>query len=293
VVEGGADRPSGAEAWSALASWYDSLLVAGSGPHETAVACLLRLLPDLTGARVLDVACGQGLATRALVEAGATSVTGVDSAEAMIDLARQRTDPAAPVSYVVDGVTCQLGLMDIADLDATVVAARLVLRPGGWFVAIIGHPCFLAPHAATTQLGGQPARWATSPGRAQLLSRGPLAVLQPPGHTRPSRQLPPHPRHLPQHSHPGRVHHRGDLRARSHPAAGRPAAGLHQRADLPRSSSRSEHVGDVALADRLAEPRSEQLGRLPMCWSATGQGPPPGPRRPVPSPRSSGYRSAR
>jgi len=172
VVEGGADRPSGAEAWSALASWYDSLLVARSGPHETAVACLLRLLPDLTGARVLDVACGQGLATRALVEAGATSVTGVDSAEAMIDLARQRTDPAAPVSYVVDdatrlasfadgavdGVTCQLGLMDIADLDATVVAARRVLRPGGWFVAIIGHPCFLAPHAATTQLGGQPAR---------------------------------------------------------------------------------------------------------------------------------------
>lgn len=172
MVEGGAGRPSGAEAWSALASWYDSLLVAGSGPHETAVACLLRLLPDLTGARVLDVACGQGLATRALVEAGATSVTGVDSAEAMIDLARQRTDPAAPVSYVVDdatrlasfadgavdGVTCQLRLMDIADLDATVVAARRVLRPGGWFVAIIGHPCFLAPHVATTQLGGQPAR---------------------------------------------------------------------------------------------------------------------------------------
>jgi 2-polyprenyl-3-methyl-5-hydroxy-6-metoxy-1,4-benzoquinol methylase len=37
---------------------------------------------------VLEVACGQGLATRALVEAGATSVTGVDSAEPMIDLAR-------------------------------------------------------------------------------------------------------------------------------------------------------------------------------------------------------------
>lgn len=104
------------------------------------------------------MACGQGLATRALVGAGATSVTGVVSAEPMIALARQRTEPAAPVSYVVDdathlvsfadgavdGVTCQLGLMDIGDLDATVVAAWRVLRPGGWFVAITGHPCFLA-----------------------------------------------------------------------------------------------------------------------------------------------------
>ncbi len=147
--------------------------MAGSGPHETAVACLLGLLPDLTGAEVLDMACGQGLATRALAEAGATtSVIGVDSAAPMIDLARQRTDPAAPVSYVVDavahlasianravdGVTCQLGLMDIADLDATLVTARRVLSPGGWFIAIIGHPCFLAPHATTTQLDGQPAR---------------------------------------------------------------------------------------------------------------------------------------
>lgn len=94
--------PPEPEPWGALASWYDSLLVAGSGPHETAVACLLGLVPDLTDADLLDVACGQGLATRALAEAGAATVTGVDAAAAMIDLARQRTDPAAPVTYLVD-----------------------------------------------------------------------------------------------------------------------------------------------------------------------------------------------
>jgi ubiquinone/menaquinone biosynthesis C-methylase UbiE len=140
--------------WPALAGWYDSLIEAGSGPHETALGCLRGLLPDLDGARVLDLACGQGLATRVLVDAGATSVIGVDSAAPMIELARQRTDPAAPVTYVVDdatrlsaiadgavdGVTCQLGLMDIVDLDATLAATRRVLRPGGWFVAVISHP---------------------------------------------------------------------------------------------------------------------------------------------------------
>ena len=172
AADGRAAGPSEPESWSALASWYDERLLAGSGPHETAVACLLALLPDLTGTEVLDIACGQGLATRALVDAGAARVTGIDSAAPMIDLARQRTDPAAPVRYLVDdatsltsiphgavdGVTCQLGLMDIEDLHATLVAVRRVLRPGGWFTAIIGHPCFLAPHAATIHLDGRASR---------------------------------------------------------------------------------------------------------------------------------------
>ena len=62
-----ADGPT----WSDNAGWYDDLVVAGSGPHETAVDCLLRLLPPLAGAVVLDVGCGQGLATRAVATAGA------------------------------------------------------------------------------------------------------------------------------------------------------------------------------------------------------------------------------
>ena len=41
------------------------------------------------------------------------------------------------------------------DLDATLRAAHRVTRPGGWFVFVIGHPCFLAPDAVrvTTALG--------------------------------------------------------------------------------------------------------------------------------------------
>lgn len=148
--------------WSDIAGWYDQLLRGGSGAHDTAVACLLGLVPDLTGATVLDVACGQGLATRAVAEAGAAHVVGTDASEAMIALARRHPDPpGSDVAYVVDdaqrldafppgsfdGVTCQLALMDIPDLDATLAAAYRVLRPGGWYVFVIGHPCVLVPDA--------------------------------------------------------------------------------------------------------------------------------------------------
>lgn len=162
--------------WSQLAAWYDGLVTAGSGPHETAVGCLLRLIPDLAGAAVLDVACGQGLATRALADGGAARVVGIDSSPAMIDLARRHPAPAG-VSYRTDtaerlgtcadasfdGVTCQLGLMDIPDLPATLSAVRRVLRPAGWFVFVIGHPCFLAPGASTMDgPDGRPGRFVSS-----------------------------------------------------------------------------------------------------------------------------------
>lgn len=159
--------------WSDIAEWYDSLVTAGSGPHETATRCLLGLVPPLDGQAVLDVACGQGLATRALAAAGARRVVGVDASAAMIDLATAHGAPAGgDVSYRVDdaqrlatvesgafdGVTCQLGLMDIPDLDATLAEVRRALAPRGWFVFVIGHPCTLVPGATTaTTVDGRPA----------------------------------------------------------------------------------------------------------------------------------------
>ncbi|HEX7132077.1 MAG TPA: hypothetical protein VF228_05845, partial [Iamia sp.] len=59
--------------WSDIADWYDDLVEAGSGPHELAVETLLGLVPPLDGLTVLDLGCGTGLATRALVAAGAGS----------------------------------------------------------------------------------------------------------------------------------------------------------------------------------------------------------------------------
>ena len=132
--------------WSQIASWYDRLLADGSPPHELAVATTLRLAGDIRGARVLDLACGQGIAARALAKAGAAAVTGVDATVEMIESAR-RGETAEPlgIQYLVDDaqvlgqlrgavfdlVTCQLALMDIPDLAAALTAAAGVLGPAG------------------------------------------------------------------------------------------------------------------------------------------------------------------
>ncbi len=159
--------------WSDIAAWYDELVATGSGPHETAVHSLLSLVPELNGQIVLDLACGQGLATRALADAGAQQVIGIDASSEMISIARDHGAPAgSDVSYLVDdaqelgtvgtatfdGATCQLGLMDMPDLDSTLAAVRRVLKADGWFVFVIGHPCFLVPDATSATLpDGRPA----------------------------------------------------------------------------------------------------------------------------------------
>jgi ubiquinone/menaquinone biosynthesis C-methylase UbiE len=160
--------------WPDIAGWYDHVVRSGRTPHELAVRTTLELAGDVTGRRALDVACGQGIAARALARAGATSVVGLDITEPLLDAARveEATDPLG-ITYLhgdaqrldgvpdgsVDVVTCQLALMDIPDLDATVRAVVRVLVPGGVFAAVISHPCFLAAFAETgTAASGDPAR---------------------------------------------------------------------------------------------------------------------------------------
>ena len=169
--------PAGSEvSWSDIADWYDALVRSGRSPHELAVATTLALAGDVAGLRVLDVGCGQGAATRALAAAGG-EVTGADVTPELLAVAR-RHEAAQPlgVGYLdsdaqdlaelpdaaFDLVTCQLALMDIPDLDATLAAVRRVLRPAGSFVAVLSHPCFLAPFAETVDgHDGLPGRLVT------------------------------------------------------------------------------------------------------------------------------------
>ena len=50
---------------------------------------LFRILGDIKGSRVLDLACGDGFYTRLLKRAGAAAVTGIDISAQMIRLAEQ------------------------------------------------------------------------------------------------------------------------------------------------------------------------------------------------------------
>jgi SAM-dependent methyltransferase len=138
---------------------------------EPASAALLDLLGPPAGLQVLDIACGHGRLTRELARRGAV-VTGADISGALIGRARaaERAEPLG-ISYLhadvaalaalrpaeqdrdepdlsgpggtgFDAVTCNFGLSDIDDLDGAVAAVSAALRPSGWFVSSILHPCF-------------------------------------------------------------------------------------------------------------------------------------------------------
>jgi SAM-dependent methyltransferase len=132
-----------------FSEWYEQWI----GDTPPLIAAQPGLLPVVTGERVLDIACGQGRMSRYLAGLGA-DVVGVDISAAMLDKARA----AGPqnITYVrgdvtrrpdwwdgrpFDGCTCELALMDIDDLAGALATVTTVLRPGGWLVASIVHPC--------------------------------------------------------------------------------------------------------------------------------------------------------
>ncbi|MGI9006391.1 MAG: class I SAM-dependent methyltransferase [Streptosporangiaceae bacterium] len=115
------------------------------------------LLPDdLSGQRILDLACGYGPASRYLAQRRAR-VTGVDVSAGLLSRARQlEADQPLGIRYVhgdasstgwwdgvsYDGVLCNMALMDIDDLDGALSTVAAVLTPGGWFSFSVFHPCY-------------------------------------------------------------------------------------------------------------------------------------------------------
>lgn len=141
-------------AYDAIAEWYDQQVRAGGLIHELALPTLYALVGDVHGKSICDLACGQGIVARHLAARGA-GVTGVDLSVRLLAIARreeeaeslginylsgdaQRLDTIRDASF--DGVVCNMALMDIPDLTATVRTVARILRLDGWFVFAITHP---------------------------------------------------------------------------------------------------------------------------------------------------------
>ena len=90
------DRPEGeveaaiAATWETLADAYAER--APDKPHNAHYdrPAVLSLLPDLTGARAIDIGCGPGLYAEALLARGAAEVIGFDASARMVAHARAR-----------------------------------------------------------------------------------------------------------------------------------------------------------------------------------------------------------
>jgi len=125
-------------------AWDPASYAAHAGFVPALGGAVLDLLAPITGERILDLGCGDGVLTEKLVAAGAT-VTGVDA------------DPAMVASAVEKGLDARVGdgrrLVFDADFDAVFTNAALhwmgepapvvagvfrALRPGGRFVGEFG-----------------------------------------------------------------------------------------------------------------------------------------------------------
>ena len=145
-----------ASTYDDIAEWYDELVGAGPARDDALYAAVLALAGAVAGLRLCDLGCGQGRVARHLASLGA-QVVGIDLSGRLLSIAR-RHERAAPsgAAYVrddaqglrgvrdgvFDGVVCHLALMDVPELAPTVRAVRRILRPGGWLVFSILHPCY-------------------------------------------------------------------------------------------------------------------------------------------------------
>jgi ubiquinone/menaquinone biosynthesis C-methylase UbiE len=149
-----------ADAFDRAAPTYDAMVALSPGYHaqlRTAAEVLVDGLPSRTGDSapvVLDLGCGSGASTRAVLDAGRAAgsgdldVTGVDASEGMVAEARRKDWPTGVRLVVddalahlrglpddsVDGVLGAYLLRNVPDRDGIVREVARVLRPGGVLV---------------------------------------------------------------------------------------------------------------------------------------------------------------
>ncbi len=156
-------EPTQATAYDAVAEWYDERIRNDDLVHGLTLPAVLDLIGagTLRGIEVCDLACGQGLITHILADYGA-HITGVDISQELLARARE-AEAARPhgITYLhddisvgatlpdaaFDGTLCHMALMDVADLGGVAQTVERILRPGGWFVFVVTHPCYQTPNS--------------------------------------------------------------------------------------------------------------------------------------------------
>ncbi|MBC6953578.1 MAG: methyltransferase domain-containing protein [Leptolyngbya sp. PLA2] len=149
--------------WEDVAEWYDELIAERGSDHYEQVILpgTFRLLGCAAGARVLDVACGQGVLSRLLNERGMQTV-GIDASQRLIEAATARSGPlgqflvadarelpgmiddlGGPASF--DAAACVMALMNIDPVEPLLRGCAMLLKPAAPLVVVVLHPAFRAP----------------------------------------------------------------------------------------------------------------------------------------------------
>jgi SAM-dependent methyltransferase len=154
----------GGARYDGLAEWYDSFVREEGSRWTRSAGDLLVELVGRGPGRCLDLGCGGGLFVPLLAE-HEWRVTGVDLSADQLQIARQRVGavteelvqadaqalPFEDASF--DAVVAMLVHTDIDRYDLAVSEAARVLKPGGRFVHVGTHPCFVSPVARASEDG--------------------------------------------------------------------------------------------------------------------------------------------
>jgi ubiquinone/menaquinone biosynthesis C-methylase UbiE len=147
--------------FDATAARYDLMVGLNPGYHEhlaDAAQALCDRLPDKDAPHLLDLGCGSGASTQALINrlgparAREADLVGIDASDGMLEVARRKSWPPGvrfrhglaedvagkadewQLPAPVDGVFAAYLFRNVTDRDAALVAVRQVLAPGGWLV---------------------------------------------------------------------------------------------------------------------------------------------------------------
>jgi SAM-dependent methyltransferase len=140
--------------YDGFAQWYDQNLAVPFG--ELGGADAVRLLGSGSG-RCLDLCCGTGVHLVALSALG-WQLTGLDLSADQLRLARDRVADrhidlvqgnAEHLPFDDGSFDAAVSLFSHTDVDDFAAAMRevaRVIRPGGVFIYVGVHPCFVGPH---------------------------------------------------------------------------------------------------------------------------------------------------
>ena len=148
--------------WGHVASWYDAHLKGDDTYHAKVITPnLSRLIGDMKGKVILDLACGQGYFTEVWAMANTKKVYGIDLGDELIKIANDKAhkmklknieyivSPADNLEMIADNsldiVTCVLAIQNIEEVRGVFVEVEKKLKSGGHMYIVLNHPSFRNP----------------------------------------------------------------------------------------------------------------------------------------------------
>lgn len=144
-----------------FAANWDIMANGDSKAKSPTIGAVFSLLGALKGRILYDVACGNGILARQMVERGTREVWASDVSSELIEMARSKYD-ATGITYLVkeatnmrgiprsyfDAVIVHQGMFYIKDIDTLLKGVAKILKPGGMMVFTLLHPLFPDAYSA-------------------------------------------------------------------------------------------------------------------------------------------------